>query len=219
MKRIAIVALVCCLALFPVISVFAADEPATPDNPEATPVETVTEENPNQPEVIPVGTPDSSEMPQQSSDIFTSISRFFDMFIPLVPWVVVFSVLIIAIWVFFDASRRTQYAWIWGLASLLVIPWLVYLAWRPQLTIEEQKIYEADSGLRKVEREYYQYMLSKEKFICSVCGTPVEPDFQVCPNCFKELKKVCPSCDKLLDLEWRICPYCATRVADKPKGA
>lgn len=169
------------------------------------------------PEEVTIGQPQSPE--GGATDIFSAIGRFFDMLVPLIPWALLAGVFFIAIWVYFDASRRTNYGWVWGLASLLIIPWLVYLAWRPSFTIEEQKMMESDSNLRRIEKEYYQYALSKEKFICTVCGTPVQPDYQVCPNCFKELKKVCPSCNRLLDPEWRICPYCAARVLEKPKGA
>ncbi|MEZ4812048.1 MAG: hypothetical protein R2883_00900 [Caldisericia bacterium] len=41
------------------------------------------------------------------------------------------------------------------------------------LTPEEQKIIESDARLRKIESDYYQYVLSKEKHICPVCGTPI----------------------------------------------
>ncbi len=198
LKNLICLLVVAMVLIAPVSLAFAQDE--------LSPPETVTMDQPQPPE-------------GGATDIFSAIGRFFDMLVPLIPWALLATVLFIAIWVYFDASRRTSYGWVWGLASLLIIPWLVYLAWRPSYTIEEQKMMESDANLRRIEKEYYQYALSKEKFICTVCGTPIQPDYQVCPNCFKELKKVCPSCNRLLDPEWRICPYCAARVLEKPKGA
>jgi RNA polymerase subunit RPABC4/transcription elongation factor Spt4 len=170
-------------------------------------------ETPSQPETVPVGEPKPAE--EQGTDILSSFGNFMDTFQSLVPFVLIAIVLIIALWVFFDASRRTNFGWVWGLASLLIVPWIIYLVWRPSFTVEERNVLEADMSLRRIEKEYYQYMLSKEKFICTVCGTPTHPDYQVCPSCFKELKKVCASCGRLLDLGWKICPYCATRISDK----
>lgn len=198
MKKALAVILMATIVLLPTFAVFAEEPTATP-------------------ETIPVGEPPPPEH-GESSDILSSFGKFMDTFQSLVPFVLIAIVLIIALWVFFDASRRTNYGWVWGLASLLIIPWIIYLVWRPPFTIEERNVLEADMNLRRIEKEYYQYMLSKEKFICTVCGTPIQPDYQVCPSCFKELKKVCASCGRLLDLDWKICPYCATRIADK-KGA
>lgn len=195
MKKTLAIILLATLVFLPIFAVFA-------------------EEPPSKPETVPVGDP---APPQQGegSDILSSFGNFMDTFQTLVPFVLISIVLIIALWVFFDASRRTSYGWVWGLASLLIIPWIIYLVWRPPFTIEERNVLEADMNLRRIEKEYYQYMLSKEKFICTVCGTPIQPDYQVCPSCFKELKKVCASCGRLLDLDWKICPYCATRISDK----
>jgi len=145
-------------------------------------------------------------------DILVTINNFFSFFALLLPYLLLLVVVLIALWVYFDASRRTNFGWVWGLASLLIIPWVVYLVWRPVLTIEEGKIVESDLRLRKIESEYYRYVLSKEKFICPVCGTPISEDYQVCPNCFKQLKAPCGNCGKLLNLEWKVCPYCAARV-------
>jgi len=199
-KKIIVLAFVAMMVFGPVVNVLAVDG------------------DPSAVDTIQLGDPKVSET-TSVPDFFSSIAKFFDTLIPMVPWALLASVIFIAMWVYFDASRRTNYGWLWGIASLLVVPWLIYLACRPPYTIEEMKLIEADANLRRIEKEYYQYVLTKEKYICGVCGTPVQPDYQVCPSCYKELKKVCPSCGKLLDPEWHICPYCASRITDRPKGA
>ena len=32
----------------------------------------------------------------------------------------------------------------------------------------------------------------------------------VCPNCLTKLKAQCLSCKRLIELDWTVCPYCAT---------
>lgn len=148
----------------------------------------------------------------EKPDLLTNINSFLSILGRMLPWLLFLTVVFIALWVYFDADRRTNYGWVWGIASLLIIPWIVYLLWRPILTKEEQAIIESDTRLRRVESDYYQYVLSKEKHICPVCGTPISDDYQVCPNCFKQLKMVCPNCNRLLETDWKVCPYCTTRV-------
>jgi RNA polymerase subunit RPABC4/transcription elongation factor Spt4 len=43
---------------------------------------------------------------------------------------------------------------------------------------------------------------------CYNCGRPVQPDWQYCPYCEKELKHPCPQCGYLLEPEWKRCPKC-----------
>ncbi|MCK5743141.1 MAG: zinc ribbon domain-containing protein [Caldisericia bacterium] len=150
--------------------------------------------------------------PGEKPDIMTTINNFLSLVARMLPWLLVLTVVFLALWVFFDADRRTDYGWVWGIASLLVLPWILYLLWRPILTSEERVILESDIKLRKIESDYYQYVLSKEKHICPVCGTPISDDYQVCPNCFKQLKMVCPNCNRLLEVDWKVCPFCTTRV-------
>ncbi len=146
-----------------------------------------------------------------SPDIFQSIISGVESLGKMLPLIGIAIVVVIATWTYFDASRRTRFGWIWGIAALFVVPWIVYLVSRPIYTLEEQKLIEADEELRRIQRDYYQYALSKEKHICSVCGTPVQTEYKVCPNCYTELKKACSRCGKPLDLDWKVCPYCGNR--------
>jgi len=106
--------------------------------------------------------------PGEQPDILSSINNFLSLIARMLPWLLVLTVIFIALWVFFDADRRTDYGWVWGIASLLILPWILYLLWRPVLTTEERRILGSDLKLRKIESDYYQYVLSKEKHICPV---------------------------------------------------
>ncbi|MBN1429429.1 MAG: zinc ribbon domain-containing protein [Anaerolineae bacterium] len=66
--------------------------------------------------------------------------------------------------------------------------------------------------------EQYERALEEEallqeienKQVCAGCGHPTKEDWRLCPYCHTKLKKNCPGCSKLLDLPWTICPYCET---------
>jgi RNA polymerase subunit RPABC4/transcription elongation factor Spt4 len=191
-KTILLVAVIV-LTLAPLIGVFAADstDPAKTE-------EIKTEETTN---------PPTSPEPNP----LDSILKIGETIGKLFPIILGFLVIVMATWVFFDASRRTKYGWIWGIASLLVVPWIFYLVWRPQYTLDEMKMLEADEELRRIEHDYYQFMLSREKQICSVCGTPLSHDFKICPNCYSEVKKLCTRCGRPMELDWKVCPYCGNR--------
>ena len=120
MKKIIVLAFVAMMVFGPVVNVLAVDG------------------DPSAVDTIQLGDPKVSETVNEP-DFFSSIAKFFDTLIPMVPWALLASVIFIAMWVYFDASRRTNYGWLWGIASLLVVPWLIYLACRPPYTIEEMK--------------------------------------------------------------------------------
>jgi RNA polymerase subunit RPABC4/transcription elongation factor Spt4 len=149
--------------------------------------------------------------PEENTDIFTSLSKTFSAVGNILPLLLFCVLAITALWTFFDASRRTKYGWVWGVLALLFVPWIIYLIWRPQYTLEEKKILETDEELRRIQHDYYQFMLAREKQICSVCGTPLAHDFKICPNCYTEVKKNCAKCGKPLDLDWKVCPFCGNR--------
>lgn len=194
MKKIVLLLFVAALLAAPLISVMAEDatDPAKTENLQS--------------EKVPDAKPESA-----TPDIFQSIINGVENLGKVLPTVGIAAILIIATWTFFDASRRTRIGWVWGISSLLIIPWIIYLVSRPIYTLEEQKLIEADEELRRIQKDYYQYALSKEKHICTVCGTPVQPDYKVCPNCYTELKKACTRCGKPLDPDWKVCPYCGNR--------
>lgn len=93
-----------------------------------------------------------------------------------------------------------------------ILVWLFYLLMRPEYTKEEMKMILMEQKTRDLKLKYYEYELAKSGKICPVCGLPVENDYIICPNCFKELREKCTSCGKLIDLNWTICPFCKKKV-------
>lgn len=168
--------------------------------------------DPGKTEQIPTDTtPAPPAAPGESTDIFGAFTKTFSAIGNAIPIVLIAIDIMIAVWVYFDASRRTRYGWLCGIASLLVVPWIIYVLWRPIYTLEERKMLETEEELRKIQHDYYMYVLSKEKHICSVCGTPLQADYKLCPNCYSEVKKTCPKCGKAIELDWKVCPYCGNR--------
>lgn len=148
--------------------------------------------------------------------------------------------IVLVVWMIDDSMRRSQNKWIFpvfaatvsflpfllslfGKANYLlllisVLVWLLYLLLRPEYTLEEVKLIQADQRMKELETKYYENFLMKNGKICPVCGLPVEEEYMICPNCFKELKNKCPDCGKLIDLNWVLCPYCKKKVA-REKGS
>lgn len=83
-----------------------------------------------------------------------------------------------------------------------VIGLLVYLSVRPRETLSEiyEKSLEEEALLQEIE----------EKLSCPGCGQPTKENWQICPNCHTQLKRVCVNCRRLVELHWDICPYCTT---------
>ena len=69
---------------------------------------------------------------------------------------------------------------------------------------------------RETLAEQYQRALEEEallqgiedKPVCPGCNNPTRDDWRICPYCHTRLKKTCASCGRLLDLPWTVCPYC-----------
>lgn len=148
-------------------------------------------------------------------------------------------VLVIAldIWMIEDAIKRTNNKWFFPIISILltflpfifsfligkpnpnyyfllsgVVIWLFYLLLRPEFTTEEIKMIQTEQKTKDLKMKYYEYELAKSGKICPVCGLPIETDYMVCPNCFKELREKCTFCGKLIDNNWSICPYCKKKI-------
>lgn len=75
--------------------------------------------------------------------------------------------------------------------------------------------------------EQYERALEEEallqeienKQVCAGCGHPTKDDWRLCPFCHTKLKKQCSGCDRLLDLPWAVCPYCETPQAEQSHPA
>jgi hypothetical protein len=118
----------------------------------------------------------------------------------------------LAFWVYRDARRRLDDAWLVGTATLVgLVPFigpLVYLLFRPAETL-------ADRRIRDVELRALETRLAKAQPACPVCRSAVEPGYLVCPVCTTQLKEPCTSCKAPLQPLWSICPFCATPVGAK----
>jgi RNA polymerase subunit RPABC4/transcription elongation factor Spt4 len=58
----------------------------------------------------------------------------------------------------------------------------------------------------------------EEKHVCPGCSSPIKDEWRLCPYCHTRLKKPCVQCEYLMELSWQICPRCETsqREGDVP---
>jgi hypothetical protein len=141
-------------------------------------------------------------------DIFNStafaVARNLTLFVVAVFW------LGVVYWVYRDARRRLDDAWLvytaTGVALVPILGPLVYLLFRPPETI-------ADVHSREIEvRALKQALRRPSEATCPVCRSRVQADFLICPVCTSQLKHPCVQCKKPLEPLWQACPYCATPV-------
>ncbi len=109
------------------------------------------------------------------------------------------------VWTFRDMRSRTRDVLAQVLAALVVAI----------LNIPGLLVYLV---LRPPERlsEQYERALEEEallreiedKLVCPGCGAAAKEEWRVCPYCHTRLKKECQNCHELLDLSWTLCPYC-----------
>jgi RNA polymerase subunit RPABC4/transcription elongation factor Spt4 len=145
--------------------------------------------------------------------------------------------LLLAVWMIYDSSQRYKNRWLFPLlvlvvgfgpfgVSCLLVPawdgryywlascvllWFLYLFIRPEYTRDEMRILESEQKFKDITRKYYEREVVCNNPFCPVCGLPIKEDFQLCPNCFKELRTPCIKCGKLLDSSWILCPYCKSK--------
>ena len=122
--------------------------------------------------------------------------------------------LVVLYWVWLDSGERTsnkglRYLYIFLVAFLNIIGWIIYLIIRPSQTIEE--IYWSD-----LERRYLKYETA-ELGDCPKCGTQLFPGFEYCPKCRYILKRKCPNCKVRIDKKSKYCPYCGVEVDSRAK--
>ncbi|NTW29484.1 MAG: zinc ribbon domain-containing protein [Coriobacteriia bacterium] len=112
-------------------------------------------------------------------------------------------------WTFRDANRRGAMGWFWALViavSIVFFPiaLVFYIVVRPPETLEDTRERELEILARETE-------LRRDHQTCSRCQSFVQEDYIVCPKCMATLRKPCTSCGHALELEWNVCPYCATK--------
>ncbi len=95
--------------------------------------------------------------------------------------------LLLALWVYLDATQRgSTKAWAFGILTLIanIFGLAVYLVARPEGPTD-----------------------------CPSCGAPMKPEYRVCPVCGAARRPRCPKCGQMLDEAWSFCPHCGERPA------
>lgn len=101
----------------------------------------------------------------------------------LVMAMIIILPVILAVYVYRDASRRGMNAILWMLVAAIapaLIGLIVYLLVRGNY-----------SDLR-----------------CPACATPVKEHFVICPKCGTKLRASCPNCATPVEPDWKVCPKC-----------
>jgi type II secretory ATPase GspE/PulE/Tfp pilus assembly ATPase PilB-like protein len=81
----------------------------------------------------------------------------------------------------------------------------------------EEALERVKEGVTTVEEIMRVIQIQEEGLVpCAQCGTPINPEFCICPYCLYALRRACVACRQELKPEWRICPYCSAAVPGIP---
>jgi|GEM_PF-66089 len=125
--------------------------------------------------------------------------------------------LYIALMVYKDAEHRylerskAKYCWLGIVLLTGPIGWLVYLALRPAVDLDE-------SYLQKVEERYLSFE-SRGLGYCAKCGMTVDPDFLFCTGCGARVRSRCKKCDRIVEKIFEFCPACGEKMEGTAKVA
>jgi RNA polymerase subunit RPABC4/transcription elongation factor Spt4 len=111
----------------------------------------------------------------------------------------------IVVWTFFDIRSRSRDKVVWVFATLLVLLFNVFGLVVYVILRPHETLMQAYE--RSLEEEALLQEI-EERPICPHCRHRVELDYRVCPNCLSKLKDVCLNCERLVELDWSVCPYC-----------
>lgn len=117
----------------------------------------------------------------------------------------------LAVWAYRDITARTSNVIAQVFATLLValgfVPGaVVYLLLRPRETL-------ADAEQRTIEEEYLAQELAGVP-ACPTCGNHIRDEFLFCSECGTALRRNCHACGRLVDLDWKMCPFCGVPQPD-----
>jgi len=116
------------------------------------------------------------------------------------------------IWTFRDMKSRTRDVFAQVMAALVVA--VLNIPGLLVYLILRPPETLAEQYERALEEEALLQEI-EEKKVCPGCGNPIQDDWRICPFCHTRLKKLCHSCGGLLELPWTLCPYCeAAQVED-----
>jgi RNA polymerase subunit RPABC4/transcription elongation factor Spt4 len=97
-----------------------------------------------------------------------------------------FIVLLIALIVYRDASKRGMDPWYWATIAAFVpffIGLIIYL-------LERRSV----------------------KKTCLSCGKELQGDFKICPYCGQNQEISCDKCQKAVAPDWKLCPFCGASL-------
>ena len=72
----------------------------------------------------------------------------------------------------------------------------------------------AQSYERSLEEEALLQEI-EERPTCPGCARATKPEWKVCPFCQTKLKKVCANCGELIELNWNVCASCGAPAPGK----
>ncbi|MBQ9767464.1 MAG: zinc ribbon domain-containing protein [Lachnospiraceae bacterium] len=101
--------------------------------------------------------------------------------------------ILIGVYVYKDASRRSMNAALWTLLAIFApgfVGLIIYLIVRSNYT----------------------------DACCHKCGKPVRESFVVCPHCGASLKEHCYICNGTLEDGWANCPHCGSPIPEEQKS-
>ena len=116
----------------------------------------------------------------------------------------------LVIWTFMDIRSRSRDFFAHVFAALLVLA-LGLPGLLLYLILRPQETL-AEQYRRSLEEEAILEDLEKQ-LACPTCKRAVQSDFRICPYCQTKLKQACQRCGQPLNAQWKACPYCATPVA------
>jgi len=118
-----------------------------------------------------------------------------------------------AFWVYNDAKSRDHNvgsALLWAVGTLalavIVLPLYLLFGRRKQMN----KAYKG-SDIIDIEAT----VIADDAINCSMCGSKVKEDYNLCPYCGYTLRPKCQTCGQELDRNLKICPQCQTPTAHK----
>ena len=117
----------------------------------------------------------------------------------------------LAVWAYRDIAARTNNPIAQVFATLLVVLGfvpgaVVYLLLRPRETL-------AEGEQRVIEEEYLAQELASVP-LCPTCAAHIRDEFLFCAECGTALRRNCHGCGRLVDLDWKMCPYCGVPQPD-----
>lgn len=97
--------------------------------------------------------------------------------------------ILIGVYVYRDAERRSMNGLLWALVAVFVpslIGLIIYLLVRGNYS----------------------------ELKCPRCSAPVKEEYTVCPSCGAKLRSSCPNCSAPVEPNWKVCPRCAQPLSE-----